>query len=203
VTIRRGVDWGEARTVPEATRLITDDGALHQWVVDHRRGGRPIADVALAGGDLAYTVSGGARLGEPATYAPLDVVAVSADGSKDVTWAASHVVARRSWWRGEVLVAMNAEFLGAYDVAPRAHPNDGLVDVIRVDPAMSLRARHQARARARTGSHLPHPRLAVRRGSEMTFGFARPLVVWVDGVRWRSVSELRLAVEPDAYHAYF
>ena len=32
---------------------------------------------------------------------------------------------------------MNVDRLGHWDVAPRAHPNDGRVDVVEVDAAMS------------------------------------------------------------------
>ena len=52
------------------------------------------------------------------------------------TWGVAHVVVRRQWWRGEIVMAMNAQFYGRYDVAPRGHPNDGKVDVVRVDPSM-------------------------------------------------------------------
>lgn len=200
--IEKGQAWGERRIVPTGMRVVGDDLALHEWVVTHRQQGRPIGEVAIGGGDLARTVAGGARIGHEATYAPLDVVHLAADGD-DVTWAATHVVARRSWWRGEVLLAMNAEHLGDYDVAPRAHPNDGLLDIVRVDPSMGWRARRQARQRARLGTHLPHPQLTVSRRATHSVRFARPLVVWVDGVRWRQATTLDLTVEVDAYHAYF
>jgi diacylglycerol kinase family enzyme len=128
--------------------------------------------------------------------ASIDVVEVIA-GDESV-WCASHVVARRSWWRGEVVLAMNAQFLGDRDIAPRSHPNDGKVDVLRVDPAMSRRSRRQAATRARNGSHLPHPQLSMRSASELSLAFERPLVVWVDGVRWASRSAIDLRVHPDA-----
>jgi hypothetical protein len=204
VTVRKGADWGERRAVPIGVRRVPDDRALHEWVCQHRSKGLPIGDVAIDGGDLARTL-GGADVarndGRHATYAPLDVVRVVADRAR-TTWCASHVVARRSWWTGEVLLAMNAEYLGDLDVAPRAHPGDGLIDVVTVDPAMSLRARRQARDHARRGAHLPHPQLAVRRTATAEATFRRALTVWVDGVRWCQATSLELRVEPDAYHAY-
>jgi hypothetical protein len=200
--IEKGIEWGEQRSVPEGTHLAATDGGLRQWIVAHRQRAERVPDVAISGGDLGRTVSAGALVGRPATYAAFDLVRVTADG-EHVTWAAAHVVARRSWWWGEVLLAMNAEHLGRFDVAPRAHPNDGLVDVVRVDPAMRPRARRQARRRACTGTHLPHPLLTVARGAHHTVGFARPLWVWVDGGRWHRATSLQLDVEIDAYRAYF
>ncbi len=201
MTVRKGVGWGLRRVVPVEAPLVPGDAALHDWVATHRLQRRPIGDVAIGGGDLARTLAGATRTGAEATYVPLDVVRLVAD-DEHTTWSASHVVARRSWWRGEVLLAMNTEFLGAYDVAPRAHPNDGLVDVIEVAAEMPWRARMQARDRARRGAHLPHPQLTAIRVPAFTATFARPLVVWVDGERWRQATRLELTVEPDAYSAY-
>jgi hypothetical protein len=205
VTVRKGVDWGERRAVPIEVRRVPDDRALHEWICAHRVKGLPIGDVAITGGDLARTLGGANGSAEAATYAPLDVVRVVADGSSttpSTTWCAAHVVARRSWWTGELLVAMNAEFLGELDIAPRAHPGDGVIDVVTVDPAMSLRTRRQARHRARLGAHLPHPQITVRRTATLQATFRRSMTVWVDGVRWCQATTLELQVEPDAYHAY-
>ena len=209
MTVRKGVDWGERRPVPAGLRQVPDDAALHEWVCGHREQRVPIGDVVIAGGDLARTLGravsrGGAiaiETGADATYAALDVVRVVADEVR-TTWCAAHVVARRSWWSGEVVLAMNAEYLGDLDVAPRSHPSDGRVDVVTVDPAMAWRTRRQARARARTGAHLPHPQLHVVRTAATAVTFRRQLTVWVDGVRWCQASQLELTVEPDAYHAY-
>jgi diacylglycerol kinase family enzyme len=56
---------------------------------------------------------------------------------------------------------MNAEFLGAWTVAPRAHPGDGLLDVVDADLPFS--ERWEARRRLPYGTHVPHPRITVRR----------------------------------------
>lgn len=210
MTIRRGQTWGEARQLPTDIRVVDDDLALHHWVVDHRRRQREITDVGVRRGDLARTCGGGAdgrfddRTAE-VMYVPIDIVRVTADpGSahERTTWSVAHVVARRSWWRGEVHFVMNAEFYGAGDVVPRGHPNDGRVEVLRVDPAMPWRARWAARRRARSGSHLPHPQLATRQGAALSVVMQRPLVVWVDGERWGQATTLRIEVEPDAMHVY-
>lgn len=120
----------------------------------------------------------------------------------DPTWGVAHIIARRHWLRDEVWLVMNAEFYGRYDVAPRSHPNDGKVDVVRVDPGMSWRERLQARQRARTGSHFPHRQMSSRSVAEADLRFEKSMVVWVDGVRLGTAQRLRVSVEPDAYTAY-
>jgi hypothetical protein len=202
MTIRKGEAWGEEVAVPPDLTVLDSDLAIHRWLVPQRERGDEVRPLGLGGGDLARTMSGGApdRFTDRALRVPLDLVRVEADGR--TTWSVAHVVARRSWWRGEVVLAMNAQYLGAADVAPRSHPNDGKVDVLRVDPAMAVQTRWQAARRARTGSHLPHPLLRMTQARQTTVELARPLVVWVDGARWATTRTLTLTVEPDAYLAF-
>jgi hypothetical protein len=198
VTIRRGEAWGEAVGSPQDLHLVPDDRAAGAWVIQHRRQGRDIPPIGLTGGDLARTFGGGAagRFPGTVTRAPVDIVRVEADGA--TTWGVAHIVARRSWWRGEVALAMNAQYLDGRDVAPRAHPNDGTLDLLAVRSTMSARARWQARRRSRTGTHGPHPDITVARSATAEWQFRRPLVIRVDGVRWRTADAVRLTVEPDA-----
>jgi hypothetical protein len=181
---------------------VHTDAELHDLLDAWRRGGGDLPPIGLAGGDLARTVAGGSadQFTAAATQLPLDLVRVDAGGR--TTWSAAHVVCRRSWWRGEVVLAMTAQYLGGFDVAPRAHPNDGRLDLLLVEEAMGARARWQARRRARTGTHLPHPRLRPSQVAEIELTFARPLHIWVDGRRWHTAAAVSLSVEPDAYHAY-
>lgn len=202
MTIRRGEPWGTIGTAPPDVVVVRSDASARDWVLRVRGGGEVLPPLGLGGGDLARTAGGGRpeRFTGEVAHVPLDLVRVEADG--ETTWGVAHVVARREWLRGRVVLAMNAQYLGEYDVAPRAHPNDGLLDVVEVLPSMGVRARLAARRRARTGTHLPHPGLAVHRTAAWQVEFPRPAVVWVDGVRWRTARSLAFTVEPDAYTAY-
>ena len=191
MTIRKGEPWGEeVPAAPADLRITYSDRAVSEGPLD-----RP---VGLAGGDLARTLGGGApgRLHTAHVRATVDLLHITTDaGSFD---AVAHVVLRRSWWRGDVVLAMNAQFLGPYDVAPRSHPNDGRVDVLRVEPTTPFRARLQARRRARTGTHLPHPQLLFTSTSSWTASFVRPLHVYVDGQRVGRTASVAIHVRPDA-----
>jgi hypothetical protein len=190
MTIRKGEDWGEVVAPPPGLVDVATDAAL----VDHLAGDEP-APVRIRGGDLWRSL-GGSGGGPDVRRLPVDLLRVEADGA---TWrAVAHVVARRSWWRGPIVAVMNVDRLGDWDVAPRAHPDDGRADVVEVDPAMPIRARWQARRRLPSGSHVPHPQLAVRRIAADAWTFARPQRLWVDGVERGTVRSLRVVVEPDA-----
>jgi diacylglycerol kinase family enzyme len=201
VTIERGQPWGDAVQSPTDLLVAPTDRAAREFVVRQRERGTTVRPVGLGGGDLARTMGGGHdRFPGIVTRASVDLLRVQA-GDR-VTWAIAHVVARRSWHRGEVVFAMNAQFFGAYDIAPRSHPNDGKVDILHVAAEMSWRARRAAARRARTGTHVPHPQLSTRQLSDYSAEFARPLVIWVDGQRWGKAPGVRITVEPDALTVY-
>jgi hypothetical protein len=187
MTIRRGEDWGEPVLTPTDLVEVTSDADAARSVMAGR-------SVRLCGGDLWATL--GAQTRDTAVMRfPVDLLHVEADGRSFT--AIAHVIARRSWWRGSIVAVMNTDHLGRWDVAPRAHPNDGLADVVEVDSAMGVRARSQAWRRLSTGTHLPHPSLHNRRITAESWTFERPLQLWVDGVARGTVRSLRVAVEPD------
>ena len=132
---------------PNDLHIVDTDAAL----ADAVRSG-VVVPVGLSGGDLH-------RVGSPSPRAtmqrlPVDVLDVIADERDFI--AVAHVVARRSWWRGRVLAVMNVDHLGDWNVAPRAHPNDGRFDVIDVDQEMTSASdgRHVAGSRREHTFHI-------------------------------------------------
>jgi hypothetical protein len=201
MTIRRGEAWGEPAACPDNVRVVPTDRDLRDWVIWHRSRNLDIAPVGISGGDMARTCGGATGPHPTAAKVSLDVMRVVLDDGEP-TWGVAHVVARRSWLSGELVFVMNAQFLGPYDLAPRSHPNDGRLDLLRVDPGMGRRGRLQARQRARTATHLPHPKLSMRSAAEFDVSFDNPLVVWIDGVRVGLATQLSVVAEPDAMHAF-
>lgn len=211
MTIRKGEAWGSVGPLPDGAAIVRSDGELHRLVHEARTAGRSLPPLALLGGALMRAVGGTGderRLAGEVAVLPVDLVRVELDPptaggaspstGASTTWSAAHVIARRGWWRGPILAAMNAEFVGAWDVTPRGHPNDGRVDLLEVSAAMSVRDRLRARGRLTAGTHLPHPAISVRQTSSVERTFERPMRVWVDGVPMGSAGSLRLTVEPDA-----
>jgi hypothetical protein len=202
VTIRKGADWGTTALPPAGLRCVDSDAKLRQMVIDSRNQAIAIPNVGLLGGDLMRTVGGSGSMArfesdEPVTHLPIDVVRVVADET-NTSWFVAHCVARRSWWRESVTAAMNAEFLGRWDVAPRGHPNDGKVDVVTVSPEMTIQQRLMARKRLPLGTHLPHPLVSVTSTATTIIHFGRPTQIWLDGCKWKFAQQLELVVEPDA-----
>ncbi len=201
MTIDKGQPWGRrAADLAAVAAPVGTDADARQIAERARRAGDPVPPMLLLGGDLCRTVGGTGdqahARGPDAIALPCDLGSVLLDGRQH--WFVAHLVARRSWWRGRIVAAMNAQFLGRFDVAPRGHPNDGRVEVVDVDPALALVERFKAWRRLPTGTHLPHPQIALRRVSAEQITFDPPLPVWLDGVAMGPVRQVSLRVEPDA-----
>jgi hypothetical protein len=191
----KGTQWGEPGALPVQGALARSDAEVRAIVEACRRRSEPTPPVGLLGGDLCRTLGGTGdeeRLGSDAamTFA-VDVGAALLDGR--LHWFVAHAVARRSWWRGRTVAAMNAQWLGPWDLGPRAHPGDGLLDV--TDANLSLAVRLQARRRLPTGTHVPHPEITTRRVSSWQADFDPPLDVWLDGTKVGRVRHALLRVE--------
>jgi hypothetical protein len=200
MTVERGVAWGAPGPLPTGTVIVGDDAEVGALLEARRRAHEDAPTVALAGGDLCRTLGGRGdrrRLeGGEATLATVDVGEVLLDGR--VRFFVAHAVVRgRSLWRGPLVAAMNAQFLGRWDVAPRSHPGDGLLDVVEVDGAMGVGQRWKAWRRLGSGTHLPHPAIAVRRVAAVQLDVSG-LHVELDGVRQEPADALSIRLRPDA-----
>src|SRR5687767_3188704 len=123
MSVERGQDWGERGALPEGGVIVHSDAEAGEVVETARRAGESPPAIGLLGGDLWRTLGGRsdpARMLDPtAARLPIDVASVLLDGRQ--FWFVAHLVARQGWWRGRLVALMNAEFLGTWDVAPRAH----------------------------------------------------------------------------------
>jgi hypothetical protein len=199
VTVEKGRAWGAPGPLPDGAVVVRSDAEARAALEAARRERRPLPALGLLGGDLCRTLGGRgdeARLrGDAAVLAPTDLGEVLLDGK--VRYFVAHVVVRRGWWRGPLVAAMNAQFLGRWDVAPRAHPGDGLLDVVEVEAAMSPAERWKAWRRLPAGAHVPHPRISVRRVPAVQLDVAG-LGVWIDGEKQPPAHALSIRLEPDA-----
>jgi len=198
VTIEKGQAWGRAAPLSADGVVVRTDAEARAVVERARRAGAPIPPLGLLGGDLCRTLGGRGdearlRSDDAMTFA-VDVGSVLVDGK--LHWFVAHLVARRSWWHGRILVAMNAQWLGDWDLGPRSHPNDGLLDCSDAD--LALGDRLKARRRLPLGTHLPHPGIVTTRADAMQFDLDPPLTVRLDGEPVGTARHLSVRVEPDA-----
>ena len=198
MTIRKGEAWGGPGSLPDDGVVVRSDAEARAVVQTARAAGRPVPTLGLLGGDLCKTLGGPgdrARLRSPeAVTFPVDLGRVELGDRHE--WFVAHAVLRHRGWLGRAVAVMNAQWLGDWDLGPRAHPGDALLDV--TDGRLPVGDLLKARSRARTGTHLPHPALRTSRVGRLELDFARPVGLWLDGQRVARVRRATIEVEPDA-----
>ena len=200
--IAKGEPWGEPGPLPEDGVVVGSDAAARAVLEEARRRREPFPVLGLTGGDLCRTLGGGAggpkrseeriRSGGGVVF-PLDLGEVMIEGK--LLLFVAHLVARNRLWT-RAFVAMNAQWLGSWNLGPRAHPNDGLLDTYDATlPPGQLLA---VRARLHHGAHLPHPGIVERRKQSVPVDLGRRLPVRLDGTVVGSASSFVVRVAPDA-----
>lgn len=216
MTIEKGEIWGEPAGELSPEAVVDSDAGLAALADEANRAGRQ-AVLSVTAGDLLATLG----LDEPRPPAdrhayPIDLVRVRLDppfgaeaeiddpAADDLLPFVAHLTVQvadpigRRIGHGPPIVtaAMNAAWHGQYRLGPRAHPNDGIVDV--VVGRVPFGQRREAANRARSGSHLPHPSLKVARRAGWAGSFDRSSTVVLDGVVAAKIRSLALIVVPDA-----
>ncbi|MGI9606175.1 MAG: hypothetical protein ACR2P0_08555 [Acidimicrobiales bacterium] len=193
MTIEKGTDWGSRGELADDAPIAATD----REIVDAYLGGA--TEVGLVAGDLARSVGANAsaddlRRGADRVRLPIDLGEIQNDTGRFVF--AAHAVLRRRGWRGDVIAIMNTPFLGGWNPAPRAHPNDGHLDVVWA----TLRGgqKWEARHRLASGTHIPHPDIQVRRRANGEIPETPGTKLWIDGRRIGPGIALSFRVLPDA-----
>lgn len=204
MTIKNGEPWGQFGPLPEAGVAIESDGELRSIVMKCMRTDTPLPVFGLLNGDLWRAV--GAPLGgldrlrsEKAQTVTIDLVEVRMD--EQTSWFCSHMFIRHRLWFGKTVAVMNSEWLGSWRVAPRAHPNDGKVDI--VEGALPLGQRLIARQRMPTGDHIPHPKIKVSQKSAWSTTTDHLNSVYLDGKKVGKFKAIKVQVLPDALTVVF
>jgi hypothetical protein len=198
--ISPGSDYGEPMDPPaDALEVLSDHEAAHHLSEARSRGLDPPV-LILRGGDLFRTLGGRrTHVGDPGprqmVRVPVDLGVVVCDGEEHLFTA--HAIFRNRRWQGRFEVVMNAQFLGAYDLGPRSHPGDGLLDI--TVGSLGVRQRAAVRNRARSGSHLPHPGLRTSRSGSHEVDTGHRTSMYLDGVRVAVCSSASIRLESEAF----
>ena len=197
--IAKGQPWGAPGELPEGGVVVGSDAEAAAALTEARWEHRPFPAIGLLGGDLCHTLGGGGGEGRlQGVRFTVDLGEALLDGRLHLFVA--HLVARTRFWN-RAFVAMNAQYLhvrglGDWNLGPRAHPNDGLLDTydVRLPPGQLL----PVRARLHHGAHLPHPGIKERRAAAVQVELDRPLPVRLDGVATGRARVVSVRVQPDA-----
>ncbi len=198
MTISKGSSYGTPGPLPDDGLVVDSDAAARAAVEAARHEGRPFPTLGLVGGDLARTLGATGEPNRPrsndAVTFPVDLGEVLIDGR--LHFFVAHLVARTRTW-SYAFVAMNAQwYQGRWNLGPRAHPNDGLVDTY--EAKLGVADRFKVRSRLHHGAHLPHPGISERRAAAVQVTLPRPLPIELDGEVVGTGRNLSVRVKPDA-----
>jgi diacylglycerol kinase family enzyme len=195
VAIAKGEQWGHPGLLPPGAPIASSDADAASYL--QTAASSATRTIGLEAGDLART------LGLRAPYdpnsskhlVPVDALEVELDDGS-VHLAIAHVVIGSLRWRRGAVAIMNAAFIGTRNIAPRAHPGDGKVDVVHLDLDLSDRAK--AWKRMATGTHVPHPNVTIRQRRDGVLDLDRSSRIHVDGRSVGSSVAVRYRVIPGA-----
>lgn len=191
MTIEKGKPWGSPCVVPASRIVVSSDSDLAKC--------RSNDETSLDSGDIWRS------LGSPkvpdidstATKVNIDAIKIVIDDRQHY-FAASSVEIGSFISKGRYVCIANASFVGRRNIAPRAHPNDGSLDYLEIDPEISWRQRWIASQRSLTGTHIPHPKISARRVRDIEIhkqGSTEKLRI--DGLVYKEWKLLRVQILPD------
>ena len=191
--IAKGQPWGAPGDLPEGGVVVASDAEAAAALHEARRDRRPFPALGLLAGDLCRTLGGGGQRELQGVRFTVDLGEALLDGRLHLFVA--HLVARSRLWT-RAFVVMNAQYLGDWNLGPRAHPNDGLLDMY--DAHLPPNQLLPVRSRLHHGAHLPHPNIKERRSAAQQVELERPLPVRLDGVKVGPARVISVRLQPDA-----
>jgi hypothetical protein len=197
--ISPGSKWGEEIVPPTAIRSFGSDRELGTALRDNSLNSQPQGALHLVSDDFR-SLLGLKELTKRTTAIKIriDALAISYTDKhggthQDVCIGSLHIgrplrgtlniVTNTGWWRG-------------HDIAPRAHPNDGKLDIVEVARTMTARQRITAWRRSLVGTHLPHPNIAYSQSDFYSWS-GKLSNLTVDGEKLGKVSHVQCRVQSD------
>ncbi len=208
MTIRKNEDWGSTVVRPENLVICETDAATSQLATDFYLQQKPMPAIAITRSSLSRTLGKeGSNVNSQNMQAtPFDLIEVTfVDASmiEQKVLALGYGLLRKSWWRGDIVAAMNTSFIGDWDCAPRSHPNDGKFDLLAVNGEMKSTQRLIASRRLKFGTHLPHPQISMKQLTSFDADCSAKPNLYVDNRRFMSVNQCKFRLLPDALTLYW
>ena len=197
MTIRKGEDWGSQFTMPNDCVVVTDDASAARLQSQQT--------FYVSDGDL-HEALGKPRqpvVGESCHMLPIDAMqyTIQFSNGEGLTALAISSIAIGRWYRGAFFVLSNSGFHKSRHLLPRAHPNDGFLDLLSLRSSMPLRQRFLFKRKSLISAHLPHPDIQVERVETFVSNRTKanePLSI--DGNRIRDWLSISVSIQPDYWH---
>ena len=208
MVIKRGEDWGHRVLHPDDLLVFENDVHANEYLTKQFQSSLPNQSIAILNSNIARSLGmNGSDLSVEkmlkTSFDAIEVKISDCDGQISREIFLGNALIRNSWRRGAITGVFNTSFIAGRDWAPRAHPNDGKLDVLLVDDAMSVRQRITAYRLSRSGSHLPHPQLKYLQSQSYIATDLETARLTVDSVEFGAVKSCSFRVIPDAVSIYW
>ena len=203
--ISPGSPWGVVAPLPDCPLYLKSDRELGVFLRDHSAKQIHDQSIVMKSGDIPRVLG---VLDRPrnAEYlrVVIDAIVVSYTDAVGIEHSdvciASLSIARR-FFRGAISVVTNSGYWRKHEVAPRAHLNDGKLDIFEVSGAMRMGQRRMMWKKAETGSHLPHPLVSYSQGDFFHWK-GKPQRLVIDGQYVGMVTNVSCRVQSDCAQVY-
>lgn len=203
--ISPGSEWGASASIPQNAHVISSDRQLGVHLRDSSAKDVHGKSLLVTGGDITHVLGVKNRsLDTGCVRVVIDAIAVSytdIHGSQHTDVCVGSLSISRRFQRGTISVVTNSGLWRGYEVAPRAHLNDGKLDIFEVSGAMRWSQRRLMWRKTATGTHLPHPLLSYSQGDFFNWE-GNPLRLEIDGQFVASVTMVTCRVQSDCVQVY-
>ena len=209
MTIRKGQEWGHFEERPSDLQLVADDVAACEVVSKCVIESSSTLNLSILKSDMARTlgITGATNLNSQMLCTRFDVIEATYVLTKSEETIRRCFIGRafisEKLFFGRTIAVLNSSFVGNRDWAPKAHPNDGKLDLVELDSSMNIRQRLTAHRLMKSGSHLPHPQIRYNQLSEYEYATDRSASLSIEGVRIGSIRHCFFRVLPDAVNLYW
>lgn len=203
--ITPGSPWGVSSPVPEHARKMDSDRQLGKFLRDSSAQQIQAQALVMNAGDIPRAL--GVRNCSHSSNCVrviIDAIAVSYTDTSGVEHSdvciGSLSIARR-FLRGAISVVTNSGYWRGHEVAPRAHLNDGKLDIFEVSGSMRWSQRRLMWQKMNSGTHLPHPLLSYSQGDYFQWE-GSPRRLTIDGKFVAIAKKVTCRVQSDCAQVY-
>jgi len=203
--ISPGSPWGTTSPTPDRAHYLSSDRELGILLRDNSAQHINTQSLFMQSGDITRSLGVKSRANNAECLrVVIDAIAVTYTDTTGVehrdVCIGSLTIARR-FLRGAVSVVTNSGYWRGREVAPRAHLNDGKLDIFEVSGAMRWGQRRMMWQKTLLGTHLPHPLLAYSQGDFSSWE-GSPQRLTIDGHFVAMTTKVTCRVQSDCVQVY-
>ena len=203
--IAPGSPWGTTSPLPERAQFVSSDRELGTFLRDNTAQHIHARSFFMQSGDIPRSLGVNRTSNDnECLRVVIDALSVSYTDTSGVEHSdvciGSLSITRR-FLRGAVSVVTNSGYWRGHEVAPRAHLNDGKLDIFEVSGAMRWGQRRLMWQKTKLGTHLPHPLLKYSQGDFFHWE-GSPQRLSIDGHFVAMASKVSCRVQSDCVQVF-